>query len=88
MRWVVPAVASSHGNLVITPTCANSVLAYRWPPPPQDPPVSSSLIALNCLLANSAPLGLPELPDVKQIHTGLSSSPSSGCGDPPVTLWF
>ena len=69
------AVRRYHGSFVITPMWGNCVDASSGPPPPHSTaagPRSMAVIAASSRLRNSAPLGIPVVPEVKTITTGRS----------------
>ena len=68
--WVVPPRINEPGSFVIGPRWANDVAANVAPPPPQLPPVSTLVMNDSCRLANTAPFGVPVVPDVNTIATG------------------
>ena len=70
-------------SFVVGPRCARAEPAIEWPPPPQASPTSHSVMKPIWRPQNTAPLGVPVVPDVNTMAMGRSSSLTSGAGRAP-----
>ena len=82
-RCWVPPFLRFPASFVVGPRWASAEPAMEWPPPPQASPTSHWVMKPIWRPQNTAPFGVPVVPDVKTMAMGRSSSGASGAGRPP-----
>ena len=71
-RCWVPPFLRFPASFVVGPRCASAEPAMEWPPPPQASPTSHWVMKPIWRPQNTAPFGVPVVPDVKTMAMGRS----------------